>query len=562
MSNRIAWLPSTDINISYYDVYRGPTITGSWSFLATIPHNLSGANFNDGFFFYNDAPGVLSDYYRLDAVNTLSLTGTSIFQAGLPPTSGGNVIAWEPSQDPSTTPYGHYIIEASKQVSGPWFVIATVPAALAGQYYLSGVNRFMYRDMLNPYSTYYRIIDVDYAGHMSRPSDPFLTHDMPYFVPGSTPFGVFDNDTEFQKDADRVADYVRKKLGEPVMEVHMSSSQIYAAFEEACLEYSAMVNSYQAQSVLGSFLGAPTGSLSGSENTYVVRTLTLARFAADPYAEAGDVNSRMPHYSGSIDLEIGKQSYDIPRMLFETGQWNGTGTIVLHDIYHKSPMQAYRFFGTTSGLNYLNNQFRFESFTPETLFYLLPVWEDILRGMQFKTSNTVRRSNYSYDLHNNTIRLFPVPQQMYKLWFTYSIEGNPVNVATDLSSSYNMSGSIYNPYYNGVSNMSNIPFGNIQYSKMNSLSRNWIRRMALAYAKEIEGQIRSKMATIPIPNGDLTLNGPELITDARSDMELLRGELKELLGETTYQKLMEKEAAMAENLQNTWKGVPMGIFIG
>jgi hypothetical protein len=86
--------------------------------------------------------------------------------------------------------------------------------------------------------------------------------------------------------------------------------------------------------------------------------------------------------------------------------------------------------------------------------------------------------------------------------------------------------------------------------------------MSLAYSKEIEGQIRSKFSTIPIPNGDVTLNGPQLIIDAKTEMEALRGQLKEMLEETTYQKLMEKEAMMAENLQNTWKGAPLGIFIG
>lgn len=465
-----------------------------------------------------------------------------------------NQIAWEPSLDPTVSTGGSYIVEAAKQVSGPWFVITQLSASMSGNSsYLSGVNRFVYSDESNPYNTWYRILDVDNVGHIGRPSDPFLTHEMPYFVPGSTPFGIFDEDLKFQHDADQVADFIRKKLGEPVMEVYMSSSQIYAAFEEACLEYSAMVNSFQAQSVLAAFLGSSTGSLSGSENKYVNRTLTLARSLSDPYAEAGDVNSSIPRHSASIDLVVGQQIYDIPKLLQDSGQWNGTGSIIIHEIYHKSPMAAYRFFGTTSGLNYLNNQFRFESFTPETMFYLLPVWEDILRGMQFKTSNNVRRSNYSFDLHNNQLRLFPVPQQQYKLWFTYSIEPN----LTDIIDNADPSSAV-----NGVSNVSNIPFGNIQYSKLNSISHNWIRRMALAYAKEIEGQIRSKMSTIPIPNGDLTLNGPELITDARADMDSLRAELKELLGETTYQRLMEKEAAMASQLQETWKGVPLGIYVG
>jgi hypothetical protein len=490
-----------------------------------------------------------------------------------------NNIAWEPCLDPMVTPSGTYIIETARQISGPWFVVAQIPAALTGANYLSGVNRFVYQDDANPYNTWYHIIDQDYLGDMSRPSDPFMTHPMPYFVPGSTPFGIFDNDPQFIADADRVADFVRKKLGEPVMEVYMSSSQIYASFEEACMEYSALVNSYQAQSVLASFLGAATGTLSGSENTYTIRTLALEKNVADAYSGEADMNSSIPVYTGSIAMEIGQQVYDVPRWLRThdirgqdttavgysgTGpQWDGSGTIVLREVYHKSPMAAYRFFGTTSGLNYLNNQFRFESFTPETLFYLLPVWEDVLRGMQFKTSNTVRRSNYSFDVHNNMLRLFPVPQQQYLLWFTFTVSTDPTNVLdTTVSSSYTATGAITNPNLHGVSNLSNIPFGNIQYSGLNSISKSWIRRMALALAKEIEGNIRSKMSTIPIPNGDLTLNGPELISDARTDMEALRTELKEMLAATTYQKLMEQEAAMATELQETWKGVPLGIYIG
>jgi len=125
-----------------------------------------------------------------------------------------------------------------------------------------------------------------------------------------------------------------------------------------------------------------------------------------------------------------------------------------------------------------------------------------------------------------------------------------------------VSGSVNNPGLNGVANLSNIPFGNIEYSKLNSISKQWIWNMSLAFAKEIEGNIRSKFSTVPIPNGDVTLNGPQLIQDAKAEMEQLRANLKELLEETTYQKLMEKEAQMTENLQNTWKGAPLGIYIG
>lgn len=460
-----------------------------------------------------------------------------------------NNIAWDPSLDPTVA---YYVIEAGPRVSGPWQPVVSLSHSLTASWYNATARKFFYNDESLPFNTWYHIVPVDASGSIGAPSEAFTTHPMPFFVPGSTPFGFFDGDQQFAMEADALVDFTKRKLGEPVMVVHLSSSQVYASLEEACLEYSAMVNSYQAKSVLATFLGAPTGSLSGSENRYPQRNLAMELSVADAYAAEANVNSSQPLISASITLQTGQQAYDLPALLSASGQWDGQGRIRVREMFHKSPLQALRFFGTTSGLNYLNNQFRFESFTPETLFYLLPVWEDILRGMQFKTSNNVRRSNYSYALHNNVLQIFPIPQDMRQLWFTFTVDPNPSNP----------SGTLANPAYNGVANLSNIPFGNIQYSALNSISRHWIRRMAFNLAKEVEGQIRSKFSTVPIPNGDLTLNGPELISDARAEQEALRGELKEILEETTYQKLMEKEAQMAANLQDTFKQVPLGIYIG
>src|SRR5882672_9472068 len=107
------------------------------------------------------------------------------------------------------------------------------------------------------------------------------------FTVGSTPFGIFDTDPDFANDADRIVDFVRLKLGDPVMETHLSSSQVYAAFEEAAMEYSSLINQYQAKSVLASFLGAQTGSLSGSEQKYITQNLEFEKKMAEPYGDSG-----------------------------------------------------------------------------------------------------------------------------------------------------------------------------------------------------------------------------------------------------------------------------------
>ena len=57
------------------------------------------------------------------------------------------------------------------------------------------------------------------------------------FQPGDTPFGFYDNDFEFEKDADKVARFVALRLGYPLVELELQALNIYAAFEEAITIY-------------------------------------------------------------------------------------------------------------------------------------------------------------------------------------------------------------------------------------------------------------------------------------------------------------------------------------
>ena len=48
-----------------------------------------------------------------------------------------------------------------------------------------------------------------------------------------TPFGVFDNDPHFQEDADGIALYVKRRLGDDILSVELTNRQIWSNFEEA-----------------------------------------------------------------------------------------------------------------------------------------------------------------------------------------------------------------------------------------------------------------------------------------------------------------------------------------
>ena len=115
----------------------------------------------------------------------------------------------------------------------------------------------------------------------------------------------------------------------------------------------------------------------------------------------------------------------------------------------------------------------------------------------------------------------------------------------------------------GVNNMSNLPLSNIRYSSINSIGKQWIRRFALALSKEMLGQIRGKLGgTVPIPGGSVTLNSADLLSQAKAEQEALRAELKTVLDELTYEKLLTKDANMTKTTADTLSKVPVPLFVG
>jgi hypothetical protein len=108
----------------------------------------------------------------------------------------------------------------------------------------------------------------------------------------------------------------------------------------------------------------------------------------------------------------------------------------------------------------------------------------------------------------------------------------------------------------GVSNLSNIPFGNLQYNRINSIGRQWIRQYVLALCMETLGLIRGKMGTLPVPGGNVTLNSADLISKGREDKVALSTKLREMLDTMTYDKLIELQAARSENVNKQLRFIP------
>ena len=162
-------------------------------------------------------------------------------------------------------------------------------------------------------------------------------------------------------------------------------------------------------------------------------------------------------------------------------------------------------------------------------------------------SARVRRSNYSYKIVGTKIRIYPKPTQTdpKNLWLRVHFSPDPLKP------------SFADASIDGVSNLSNVPYGRLSFSKINSIGRQWVRQYTLALCRELLGLIRSKFSTVPIPGADLSLNGTELISQGREDKESLKTKLFEMLEELTYDKMLESEAASSESLTRILRGIPI-----
>ena len=135
-------------------------------------------------------------------------------------------------------------------------------------------------------------------------------------VVGTTPYGIYDNDTEFQNDSINVCKYVARKLGHPIMQLEFNSGSIYATFEEAVSEYSQQINHYNMKNWLWEHYGS-TNRESGStfsgmgshepESPHMGTTFLLS----EQYGEAVKVGGGLTLHSGSITLTGSKQVYDL-----------------------------------------------------------------------------------------------------------------------------------------------------------------------------------------------------------------------------------------------------------
>jgi len=376
------------------------------------------------------------------------------------------------------------------------------------------------------------------------------------FFPGDTAFGFYDYQYDFQTDADKVVTFVTQRLGWPIEVVELQPTQIYTAFEEAVTVYGNEVYQFQIRENMLSLEGNHTGSV--LNQLLLTPSLGGTVRVASNYGEEAGVGGNTTWYSGSIRLEAGKQAYDLNVWAQQSASIGPEDYIEVKRVYYEAPPASLRYFDPYVGIGYsyesLINSFGFGAYSPAITFMLMPLFFDAQRIQAIELNDQIRKAAFSFEIQNNTLKIFPIPLNGYDLWINY-VKGSDRDSAVG---GRNASGSAMTDL---ITNPSNVPYENPNYNYINSVGRMWVYQYTLALCREVLGYVRGKYSQVPIPGAEVTLNQQDLLSDARSQKESLLLQLREALDASGRQKQLEKQAANADNLSKTLSNVPMGFYV-
>ena len=371
------------------------------------------------------------------------------------------------------------------------------------------------------------------------------------FTPGETPFGFYDNDLQFQVDIDKFAVFASRRLGYPIVEIELQDLNFYAAFEEAITTYGNEIYAYQVAENLLTLQGAPTNTAPGN-NELVQGSLSNVILLSNQYGTEAGVGGTVSWYTGSLTLTPGVQNYDMKS--WATSQ-NIQGGIEIKRIFYENTPAITRYFdpyaGVGAGMMSMMDSMGFGGYSPAMNFMLMPLSYDMQKFQMIEFNDQIRKSQYSFELVNNMLRIFPIPNGgVPSLRFEYILQSERNQ-----------------PYVerNGqsiITNASNVPYTNPTYTTINSIGRQWVFEYGLAIVKEILGYVRGKYSTVPIPGSEVTLNQGDLISAATTEKQALIERLRAYLDTTSRKVLLENKSLEAEYQNKTIAQVPMTIFIG
>lgn len=404
-------------------------------------------------------------------------------------------------------------------------------------------------------------------------------------VKGNTPFGRYDNDPKFRRDAKKFTMWAAQRLGYPEVSIEISEDDFYSALEEAIDEFSRIVGNQNIEDNLEAILGSDADrDLTGRwvSSTGVGQNIELSKDYGSPIA--GGAGGNVNFHKGFIELEPGRQIYDKTEIKTSTqvakGKYEFVGVdeeIIVHRVFHEDiPSSVFGYYGAGfGGYAGLSRGIGGGSFLSggggalgaSQQYTLYPLYDAAVSIQDFDLHKDIFESDYSFEIIGDKIKIFPVPGREFgrffgdyrmRLWveFVYADEALGVEVLGDSTARASVEESINNV----VSDYSDAPYDFIPYRFINAPGKRWIFKYAYEVAKHKLGTVRSKFSDVPSPQDPFQLDGQDLKQEASDGMQTLVDNLNEQLDQLSKEERLRRKAENAENLNKVLSKVPMLIY--
>ena len=385
----------------------------------------------------------------------------------------------------------------------------------------------------------------------------------PSVWPPPTPFGFYDDDSQFQTDANKVANFCALRLGYPIENVELQDINFWAGFEEAVTIYGNELYAYQLRDNYLSLEGA-SDRIDVNNSVFTPTMATIVRLSQQ-YGEEAGTGGNVNWLKGRLPLTPGQQRYDLAAWAEEEGI---VGGIEIKNVYYQAPPAVSQLYSPAllagqGGLGGVPAAGLYGFGYGSATYLMMPTSFTMQNIQAIEMQNQVTLSNYSFNIINNIITVFPVPgtgafgEDGFEGGLDYGIY-----LVFDFIKIQDRLDAAFADGTNKIVNVGNAPYVNPVYSNISSIGRSWIFEYTLAKAKEVLGLVRNKYSTIPIPGAEVTLNGNELVSSAATEKEALITRLREYFDSTSRQALLERRAAESVARVQEINQVPMTIFIG
>ncbi len=342
---------------------------------------------------------------------------------------------------------------------------------------------------------------------------------------------------------------IKHLLGAPIRSVEITDEMLDSLLELSIQDYAQYVNDWLIESQWTSLYGLNLDEQSLTR-AFVTRSLDWETQYTYAYSkivglQAGGDSVLKKDY---IDLVPGQQIYEIPkgRELNEL-LWFSRAEL---DAAFFDPFMGG--FGGFGGIG-LGGGAGFSQMGTMGNYFITPAFDILLRMQDINIKRRIISGELTYRVTalpdgKKALHLMNVPggkfdfgtieHNKYKVWYWYYETDDRETCLSE------------NPDI--VKLPSDIPLDEMKWEEVNSAGQTWIRRWFTAYVKESLGRVRGKyQGNLKTPDSEIQLEYDSLLTESKDEKSKLVEELTQRLERLRPDKMMERQASEAENLNKT-----------